>query len=1085
MRNAEPTRQFILHLSSLILFFLLLACTPIPTFVPAPTAVPPVILSTATLSANPPSPVQTPISAQVAPVETLVPNPTADIRNLPLPKGQDPETQKLLPTRVAEVNLGVRLEQSFLHPVALDLDAGHIFVATRSTQTLVLSADDLRRVNSLPAGGDLAIDRARGRLYMGEPNGLAVFDTDSLVQTMGIPSLGGSAGGTPVVDEGMGDVFVVRNGVYTIDSLTWNTSGRIAGTFAVSGSTPSSAYAVDAAFDAQRRLLHVSLNNGIPGSNNGNTLLIYNVRTDEVVYRDDERSIVSLAVEADSGRVLVARSRLNNTSLTALTADRNQIKAEWRINGIAGAIQVDARRGRVYVSESRASSRLLVLDAATGALIADVPLPRAYVLVAFDDETDQLYLLSPDGYMMVMHGHGGPVSPPEALQTSNPLTGTLAWMAASPDFSRSPSAGRVLAVWTPGRSSVGPAGALAGQLMLSADAGSTWQPAGNGLPAHLLVNAAAFSPDFVRDRTLFVSALTLDGRGGGVYVSSDAGQSWHPATRGLGDWIVAELAVAPGFPFNRTVFALTSSELYRSTDGGVTWQRTPCPIGAPVAMNARTLAVSPEFVNDHTLVVSTSERALVSRDGGESWWPLIENRATFMAFASDQVLLGNFADAGVLRSNDGGTRWQATSYGLRFDAGSRVALALSPHFVRDQTAVALIRTADQSSLYRTINGGAEWQIESSGWMSKTQITAATFAPDGSLFVGTSDGQVRPVKAEERKWTSVPVALDKLDVEAIALSPDYALDRTVFIGSARVGVFASSDGGKRWSEMSLPARSPGNSKLLLALSPGFTNDRVVFASAAGQTFRSDDGGASWQSLTNGLGNFFPVSSLAVSPQFGADRTGLIGGGPRAARVMRSADGGETWSATSGLGQNSGVTAFAFVPGSSRIVYAWAQQSGLYRSSDTGVTWTRVFSLTVQANMTLQSFAISPNFARDRLMFAGVLGQQNLRRSADGGTAWYPSDSGLPLNLAWGSALAVSPNFASDRLIFLGTDKGVFRSEEGGATWKASSVSLPLTGAGVLSLAISPNFAQDRTLFVGLAERGLYVSTDAGATWKPAR
>ncbi len=1074
MRHVKPVRRLIHHPFAFILFFLLLACAPIPTLVPTPTPVPPFILATATITPAAQSPVPTPFPTQAAPT-TAIQNPKS-------------ETSHLLPALVTEVNLGARLEQSFLHPVALDLEAGNIFVAARSTQTLVLSADDLRRVNSLPAGGDLAIDRARGRLYVGEPNGLAVFDTDSLVQTMGLPSLGGPLGSTPVVDETTGDVFVIRNGVYVIDALTWNTSGRIAGTFAVSGSTPSIAYAVDAAFDAQRRLLYVSLNNGIPGSNNGNTLMVVDAYRNEILYRDDERSIVSLAAEPSSGRTLVARSRLNNSSLAALAPEGAQVKTSWRIHGIAGGIQVDARRGRVYLAEPRSTgARLLTLELATGALIADVPLPRAYALTAFDEETDQLYFLSTEGYMLVMHGHGALTPPPEALQATVPPTSTIAWMAASPDLARSSPSGVLMAAWTPaGRSSVGPVGALAGQLMLSTDSGSTWRRAGNGLPAHLLINAVAFSPDFVRDPpggALFASALTADGRGSGIYVSNDAGQSWRPATRGLGDWTVAELAIAPGFPFNRTAFALTSSGLFRSTDGGATWQRTPCPVNSPVAMNARTLAISPEFVNDHTLVVSTSERAMVSRDGGESWWPLVENRAAFLAYSTEQVMLGSFADAGVLRSNDGGVNWQAASRGLRFEAGSRVALAPSPAFVRDQTAFALVRASERSSMYRTINGGADWQIESSGWLSKTQLSALTFAPDGTLFAGTSDGQVRQVKAEELKWTSASVALDRLDMEALVLSPDYARDQTLFIGNARAGVFASSDSGKRWAEMSLPARNTGGGKLVLSLSPEFAADRVAFASVAGQTFRSDDGGASWQAVNRGLGNFFPVASLVTSPQFAADRTVLIGGGSRAPRVMRSTDGGETWSATSGLGQNSGVAAIAFAPGNARIAYAWADQSVLYRSSDGGATWTRVFSLTAQSNMTLQSFAVSPDFARDRLMFAGVLGQQNFRRSADGGAAWYPSDSGLPLNLAWGSALALSPNFARDRLIFLGTDKGVFRSEDGGATWKASSVGLPQVG--VLSLAISPNFVQDRTLFAGLVERGLYFSMDAGATWKPSR
>jgi photosystem II stability/assembly factor-like uncharacterized protein len=518
------------------------------------------------------------------------------------------------------------------------------------------------------------------------------------------------------------------------------------------------------------------------------------------------------------------------------------------------------------------------------------------------------------------------------------------------------------------------------------------------------------------------------------------------------------------------------------------WQPTSYRASAPIAMNARTLALSPDFVNDNTLIVSTGESASVSRDGGENWWSLIEDRPTSLVFSSDGTLLGSFADAGVMRANDGGATWRAASHGLRLDATSRVMLTLSPDFSRDQTALALIRSADQSTVYRTRDGGLTWQIESSGWAGKAQVTAVAFAPNGSLFFGASDGQVRAVRESDLKWSNTSVALDKLSVEAIALSPDYARDHTLFIGSGRAGVFVSTDGGalREWAETNLPARDSGTGRLYLALSPDYPNDRIVLAALAGQVFRSDDGGANWQALSSGLGNFFPVSAMAVSPQFASDGTLLVGGGSmRAPRVMRSTDSGEAWSAALGLlsEESSGVTALAFVPGNARVVYAWAGQAGLYRSGDGGATFTRIFSPTTDTSFSLRSLGISPDFARDRLMFASVFGPQSFRRSADGGASWHPSDSGLPPGLMFGSALAISPDFARDRLIFLGTDRGVFRSEDGGVTWRISSTGLPQ--AEVLSLAISPGFSSDRMILAGLAERGLYVSTDGGATWKPAR
>lgn len=1058
----------------------------------APATLPPTATPTAVVPGAPPSPAATVPAGPATP-------------SLPSTPAVASPSLGPLPTVLAEIDLGVQFERTLQHAVALDVDGRRIFVGAPPDRTLVLSAESLQITDTLSFGGDLALDRTRGRLFIGAPGGVAVFDLDSLQLAGAIPITVSLLGSTPIVDETTGMLLVVNNGIYTADATSLRITGRISGTFPSPGGIPSNAYAVDAALDTQRRWLYISLNNGIPGSNNGNTLLVQRLGSGDTIYQDSERSIVSLEVEEATGRLFVTRSRMDSSSLSILAAQDSRLQPELQINGVLGSVQVDTRRGRIYVADSGGiDPRLLVLDSVTGALVADVPLPGAYTLAALDAQADRLYLLSPAGRLLVMSGHGATTPAAQKLEQTDVMTGSVAWIAPSPDYANDQT---LFAAWTPDQTASGPLGSLAGQLAVSADGGATWRRVhvrGQTLASSWLwANALAYSPDFARDRTMFAAFMSSSGRGGGIYVSNDGGRTWKPATSGLGDWVVAEIAAAPGFPVNHTVFALTrQGGLFRSTDGGQTWQRTGYNPAYPAVLNAHTLAISPDYINDKTVVVSVGESASISRDGGDNWWPLLESRATVLAFSPhysrDRVLLGAFASLGVLRSDDGGANWQAVSRGLRLEVGGRLALALSPDFGRDRTAFLLSRSFDRSTLYRTADGGATWQIESAGATGKALITAIAISPDfardGMVFWGGNDGRIRTVKAGDLRWSNAPAELDKLNVESIAVSPGYAVDRTIFIGGGRTGVFVSTDGATSWQETNFPARDVGLGRIRIALSPGYAEDRIVFASAGGQVFRSNDGGATWQPLSSGLGSFFPVANLALSPKFTQDSTVLLGGEYRTPRVMRSTNAGQAWITASGLAAGTnGILALAFVPGDGRVAYAWADQAGLHRSGDGGATWTRIYSPTETSSTGLgwlaQSLAISPDFLHDRLMFAGFVGAQNLRRSADGGATWRPADAGLPAGLIWGSAIALSPDWARERLIFLGTDKGVFRSEDGGLTWKASSVGLPQSEGGrpvgVLSLAISPDWASDRTVFAGLAERGLYVSNDGGATWKPAR
>jgi photosystem II stability/assembly factor-like uncharacterized protein len=217
--------------------------------------------------------------------------------------------------------------------------------------------------------------------------------------------------------------------------------------------------------------------------------------------------------------------------------------------------------------------------------------------------------------------------------------------------------------------------------------------------------------------------------------------------------------------------------------------------------------------------------------------------------------------------------------------------------------------------------------------------------------------------------------------------------------------------------------------VLASSPGFVQDKILFAARPSGLYQSKDGGLTWQaSYTSlNLSEPIPTTTVALSPDFTNDRTLFAGS---SGGILRSTNGGQTWQ-------------IAMLPPPPPVV---------------------------------STIVVSPNFTQDGVLLAGTM-EDGIFRSADRGSRWVVWNFGL-LDLHVLS-LVISPDFAQDEILYAGTDSGIFRSTNGGRAWR--EVNSPFDFEPVLSLAISPNYTQDGTLFAGTEAHGLFCSTDEGESW----
>ncbi len=236
----------------------------------------------------------------------------------------------------------------------------------------------------------------------------------------------------------------------------------------------------------------------------------------------------------------------------------------------------------------------------------------------------------------------------------------------------------------------------------------------------------------------------------------------------------------------------------------------------------------------------------------------------------------------------------------------------------------------------------------------------------------------------------------------------------------------------------------------------------FGGTGGGVWKTEDGGDTWQNISDKYFETGSVGAIAVSRSnpnviyVGMGECCLRGNISHGDGVYKSVDGGKTWQHL-GLSETRHIARVRIHPQNSDIVYVAAlghafgpnKERGVYRSLDGGKTWRNVLFRSKKAGAI--DLVFEPG--NPRVLYAAFWEAQRsaygfnsggpgsgLFKSTDGGDTWkeITNNPGLPEGIKGRIGLAISAA-KPERVwaIVEAKKKGIYRSEDGGDNWKSVS------------------------------------------------
>ena len=580
-----------------------------------------------------------------------------------------------------------------------------------------------------------------------------------------------------------------------------------------------------------------------------------------------------------------------------------------------------------------------------------------------------------------------------------------------------------------------------GGIYRSLDVGRTWQLV--GLTNSGTIGRLAVDPN--NPQRIFAAATgQLYNHGGerGVYESTDGGSTWNQVLAGDNDTTGAvDVAIDPSNP-NRVFAAMwdhlrepdlrtyggVGSGVYRSTDGGSTWQRLTNGLPASSATIGR-IGIALASSNPQRLYAIVNQtnglfQGFYQSDNGGDSWTKLPNSSTL---SGAQSTYGWWFGRVWVDPLDQTHVFAAGVYLCESkNSGATFTGEFSPHaddhaMAWDLKVPGRVYLGNDGGTYRSDTNGSNDQWTSAVSQPFTQFYSVDVSEqdDSRLVGGAQDNGVNRSYGGGTGWNTY-VGGDGLEA---LIDPS---DQNMVYGCSQYGVCARSTNGGDSTFDFTGATISSRRNWFTPVQFDPSNPAILYY-AGNQINRSVDRALHWAvispDLTGGPGRDpnYPFGTV----------TTVTGAKTDPNRVLAGTDDGRLWFTTN-LGGN------------------WTQVT----DPDVPGTWvTRVMVDPVDANVAYATFS----------GFRSGSALPYVLKTTDGGATWASIVGNLP-------QAPVNDIVVAGSVLYVGTDVGVFSSANGGRKWRAAGSALPNVPVTDLEYRAASN-----SLYAATFGRGMFMLT----------